>query len=217
MSAAVRIHEPLGERAAALPLTLGAQGADVLIPGATAVELTLEERGAQWLARPADAPLMLNGLPLLEPALLDAGDVIGIGQAQVIVQPARGEIEVRHLAGNATVAPLRQDSLPGDEIVAGVREIFAAGSVADAVATSRATGKRGARWLLLAALAVLLVVGGLLLMLVPVPLQLQPATTRVVATGAFNWHAGDRIFMLPGERRLAFSAPGYRGQSLTLR
>ncbi|MEJ0099671.1 MAG: SUMF1/EgtB/PvdO family nonheme iron enzyme [Pseudomonadota bacterium] len=219
MSAAVRVHEPLGERAATLPLALGAEGADVLIPGSATVELTLEQRGAQWQAQPAaGAAVLLNGLPLLEPALLDAGDVIGIGHAQVIVQPARGEIEVRHLAGNATVAPLRQDSLPGDEIIAGVREIFATGSGSDAMATSRAAAAtRGTRWLVLATLAVLLAIGALLLVLVPVPLQLQPATMAVQASSAINWHAGDRIFVLPGERTLTFSAAGYRSQSLTVK
>ncbi len=86
------------------------------------------------------------------------------------------------------------------------------------MAMPRATaGKRGARWLLLTTLVVLVAIGALLLMLVPVPLQLQPANTRVIVSGPFDWQAGDRIFVLPGARTLAFSAPGYRSQSLTLK
>src|SRR5262245_58232887 len=208
MSAAVRIREPLGEQAAALPLALGGEGASLRVPGATGIGLTFEERGGQWLARPAPgAAATLNGLPLLEPTTLDAADVIGLGAAQIIVYPARAEIEVRHLAGNATVAPLEQESLPGDEVVAGVREIFAASGVAGAAVAPQVRSPRrgGARWLLAAAAAVLLAGAALLFALVPVPVQIQPAGTTVSVSGPFDWPAGDKIFMLPGRRALTFS------------
>ncbi len=219
MGSPVRIHEPLGERAATLPLVLGGEGAGLPVPGLAAPGLTLEERGGQWLARPApDAAVTRNGLPLLQATALDAGDVIGLGSAQVIVQPARGEIEVHHLAGNATVAPLRQEGLPGEEIVAGVREIFAAGSTASAAMSiaPRAARRRGARWLVVAAVVVVLALAALLFALVPVPLQLQPAGSSVNASGFFDWHAGDRIFVLPGRRTLTFSHAGYRDRTLAL-
>jgi formylglycine-generating enzyme required for sulfatase activity len=219
MGSAVRIHEPLGERTATLPLALGGEGASLAIPGVAGLALTIEDRAGQWFARPSlDVAATLDGLPLLQPTALDAGDVIAVGQAQIIVQPARGEMEVRHLAGNATVAPLRQESLPGDAIIAGVREIFAAGSAPEVAAQSRAaTAWRGARWLALVATVVLLALAALLFALVPVPLQLQPAGASARADSIFHWYAGDRIFLLPGKHALTFSHPGYSGQSLQLK
>jgi formylglycine-generating enzyme required for sulfatase activity len=219
MSAAVRILEPLGERAATLPIALGGAGADLVVPGVGAVGITLEDRGGQWFARPAaGVAATLNGLPLQAVTLLDAGDVIALGDAHIRVQPARGELHVQHLAGNATVAPLRREDLPGDVVVAGVREIFAAGSAAEAVVQSReAVARRGVRWLVMAAAAVLLAVAALLFSLVPVPLQLQPAEAAATAGGIVHWHSGNRIFLLPGEQALTFSYPGYRSQSLALR
>jgi len=218
MSVAVRILEPLGERVATLPLALGGPGADLVVPGLAATGLTLEDRGGQWYARPAaGVAATLNGLPLQAATLLDAGDVIAIGDAQIRVQPARGELDVQHLAGNATVAPLRREELPGDAVVAGVREIFAADSAAGVVPQARGTAPRpGVRWLVVSAAAVLLAVAALLFALVPVPLQLQPAEATASGGGILHWHAGDRIFLLPGQHALTFSHPGYRSQSLSL-
>ncbi len=218
MSPEVRIREPLGERAAALPIVLGGEGAGIVLPGMTATGLTLEDRGGQWLARPASgATVMLNGMPLVEPRTLDAADVIGIGASQVVVHPGRGAIEVRHLAGNATIAPLQQQVLPGNEVVAGVREIFAADSPGEtAVSAARAPARRGLYWLV-PALLLLLAGAAVLFSLVSVPLQLQPEGTTVQASGPFHWQASEHLFVLPGERELTFTHPGYRSQVLKLR
>ena len=56
------------------------------------------------------------------PAPLTDHDVIRIGDAQLVVQPSAARIEVLHLAGNATVAPVHQHVLPGEEVVGGVPE-----------------------------------------------------------------------------------------------
>jgi formylglycine-generating enzyme required for sulfatase activity len=217
MGAAVRIHEPLGERVGALPLAFGGEGASVAVPGAGGELLILEGNATQWLAVPAmGASLTLNGLPLRERTALDEADVIGFGSTQVEVHPSRGAIHVHHPAGNATVAPLLHDALPGSEVVAGVREIFAPGAATAAAATPRAARIRRRRWPAVLAIAMLLAGGALLLALVPVPLQLQPAGTVVDATGIFHWHAGERLFVLPGRRALTFAHPGYRSRSVTL-
>jgi formylglycine-generating enzyme required for sulfatase activity len=218
MSAAVRIREPLGEQSAVLPLALGGEGARLRIPGTTGIGLTIEDRGGRWFARPAPGMAMtLNGLPLLQPTALAEADVIALGAAQVIAYPARGEMEVRHLAGNATVAPLQQEALPGDEVVAGVRDVFAAGSAAGAPATRQvAAARHGGRWLLVAMASVVLAAAALLFALVPIPLQLQPTGATVRVGGPFDWHAGDRLFVLPGRRALTFSLDGHRSQTLAL-
>jgi formylglycine-generating enzyme required for sulfatase activity len=224
MSAEVRIREPLGERAAALPLVLGGEGAALPVPGMSTHGLTIEGRDGQWLVRPATgAEATLNGMPLVEATTLDAADVIGIGAAQVVVHPERGEIQVHHLAGNDTIAPLHRQALPGDEVVAGVREIVAADSaeaagveMADPAARRGSAAGRGRYWLV-AAMLVLLAGAGVLFALVAVPLQLEPEGTTIEASGPLDWQAGDRLFLLPGLRELTFTHPGYRSQSLKLR
>jgi formylglycine-generating enzyme required for sulfatase activity len=216
--AAVRISEPLGERLAALPLTLGGSDAQVVLPGAGRALLTLQASGSQWLARPAPgAHATLNGMPLRADAVLDAGDVIGMGRAQVNVDPAASRLVVVHLAGNDTVAPVRRDLLPGEEVVAGVREIFAVGSPATARAARAVAVPRRRRWLFGMAGIAIALIATLLLLVVPVPLQVLPAGTQVQATGLLHWHAGERLFVLPGRRTLTFKHAGYRAQQVTLK
>lgn len=217
MSATTRILEPLGARAAALPLTLGGPGADVRIPGLQVVGLVLEERGGQWFARPtADVGVTRNGVALNEAAALDAGDVIALGDAQLVAWPGE-RIEILHLVGNATVAPLRQVALPGDEVVAGVREIFANDAAESGAAVASLSASRRNRWLVLGTAGVLvLAMATVLFAMVPVPLQLQPEGTSAQASGFIHWQAGDRVFALPGRRVLTFTHPGYTGQTVTL-
>ncbi|MET0280950.1 MAG: SUMF1/EgtB/PvdO family nonheme iron enzyme [Steroidobacteraceae bacterium] len=213
---AVRIREPLGERRAALPLTFGAAPAAVLLPGLDGIALSIESRGRQWLARPASsASLTLNGQNWSADTVLDAGDVIGTGHAQLIVHPDAGLIEVAHLAGNATVAPLRRDALPGEEVLAGVREIFATGVPAGGVPAGNLPRRRPRPWLVAAA-AALLLPAALMIALVPVPLRLHPAGTQVHGGSWLEWQVGERLFVLPGRRVLTFTHAGYREQRLTL-
>jgi formylglycine-generating enzyme required for sulfatase activity len=104
-------------------------------------------------------------------------------------------------------------------VVGGVREIFAAGEAATAAAAGPAAGApraRSGRVLLIAAAVLLVAAAGLLLALVPVPLKLQPEGASVDTAGPFHWRAGDRLFVLPGERALNITHPGYRSRSLTL-
>lgn len=221
MDSAVRILEPLGERRAELPLVMGGAAAGLPLPGIAADALTLEASDGRWLVRPAPAATVtLNGMPLVAPATLDSADVLGFGSAQVIVDPARGQVTVHHLAGNATIAPLQQQVLPGDEVVAGVREIFATEEGGSAAAFGRAPATAARRrWLrapLIAAAVVVLAVAGLLLALVPVPLQLKPEGASVQVAGTLHWHAGSRLFVLPGARDLTITQEGYRSRSLTL-
>ncbi len=217
MSPQTRITEPLGERSAVLPLTLGGAGADVRIPGLEATALVLEERGGQWFARPAaDAGVTRNGVALTEATVLDAGDVLALGEAQLVAWPGE-RIEILHLAGNATVAPLRQVALPGDEVVAGVREIFASDAAESSAATATPHAMRRNHWLALGTAGVLvLAVAAVLFTMVPVPLQLQPEGTSAQASGFIHWQAGDRVFALPGRRVLTFTHPGHASQTVTL-
>ena len=49
-----------------------------------------------------------------------------------------------------------------------------------------------------------------------VAVTLTPAAASAAVPGVFDWHAGDRIFLLPGRRNVTFSHPGYRSQKVTL-
>src|SRR5688572_22352554 len=106
MSQQVRIKEPLGERAALLPLDLGGEGAALSLPGLEGIVLTIIASGRQWLAQPvAEARATLNGIALRHVQPLAEGDVIALGDAQITLRPGEASIEVAHLAGNTTVAP----------------------------------------------------------------------------------------------------------------
>src|SRR5690606_29523852 len=147
MNTQIRLIEPLGERVATLPLDVGGEGAALVLPGATDNLLRIEPGGRQWLAEPANAdgehPARINGVALRSPVPLVDGDVITLGDAQVVVHPAAARIDVFHLGGNATVAPLRQGGvLPGDEVEAGVREVFATGAAESPAPAARASRRK---------------------------------------------------------------------------
>jgi formylglycine-generating enzyme required for sulfatase activity len=219
MTQQVRISEPLGSRAATLPLELGGAGAALSLPGADAVALTIAAASGHWVARPSGAArVALDGIALAAAQPLAEGDVLTVGNAQVTVHPAAARIEVVHLTGNATVAPLRETVLPGDEVVAGVREIFAARQPATAAPRSPKTASRKGLWIGAAAVtaALLLAVTGLLFALVPVPVQLVPEAATVDASGLIGWRSGTRVFMLPGRRTLRISHPGYESREVKL-
>src|SRR5690606_5699506 len=139
-----------------------------------------------------DAHVALNGIPLHTAQPLVDGDVIALGEAHLVARPSESRIDVLHLAGNDTVAPLRQSALPGDEVEAGVREVFATGSP-DAPAERARPASRGVRRALIGAgAAVVLAVVAVVLALVPVPLQVTPEQARMDSPGLVDWRSGDR-------------------------
>ncbi|MDQ2642047.1 MAG: SUMF1/EgtB/PvdO family nonheme iron enzyme [Pseudomonadota bacterium] len=216
MSATLRINEPLGSRAATLPLDLGGAGAALVLPGVEGIAVSIAGEG-QWLAHPAQgARSLLNGQPLRSAQPLAAGDVLTVGEAQVTVHPDAGLVDVVHLAGNATVAPLREAVLPGDEVEAGVREIIAAQPESGAAVRGTQRASRKAVWLAAGiAAALVVVVAGLLLRLVGVPVQVVPEGAAIRPSG-IGWHSGARVFMPPGRRTLTISHPGYQTRKVTL-
>ena len=61
-----------------------------------------------------------------------------------------------------------------------------------------------------------LAVIGVLLALVPVPVQVTPEQAQMASPGLIDWRSGDRIFLLPGRRQVQISHPGYRPRTLTI-
>ncbi len=226
MSATVAsLREPAGERELRLPACIGSGDADhVRVPGADPEEaLLLEFRdGAIWAAAARGQPLRLNGEPLgAAPRELRRGDVVAIGSARLQLGSAGGAtpmLELRHLAGNDTLAPLgatrvrAADDDTGDaDIVAASIDFSAAeprGSdpgVARAAAAGRRTLWVGAAVVVLA----LLLAFGVLGRLQRVTIDVQPAGAKVAASGLVSWRTGDILFALPGERTVRATLEGY--------
>ncbi len=210
------VHEPLGRRELAAPFTIGAAGSDVVVPGAASVAaLTFNVEDGLWRVTPAQSTgARLDGERLREPRDLHAGDVIALGDAQVVVRAtAPCIIDVLHLAGNETIAPLapvmeRDGELDDEDVDIGAlpRDLLAM----DDRAARPPPGRTRRR---IAIAAVLAVAGALFLLLSSmqrVPLVLEPVNARVRATDTLlSWHSGATLFVLPGAHRLRASAPGY--------
>src|SRR5689334_17631866 len=83
----IRVKEPAGERSLGVRLTIGGEGADIVVPGvAPGPALTIERREADWWAEPeAGAGVRLDGRPLAHTRELHKDDVLSVGDAQVIV------------------------------------------------------------------------------------------------------------------------------------
>jgi len=215
-AARISVSEPLGRREFDAPLSIGAAGSDIVVPGSDAAPaLVLDTDEGLWRVTPAgDALVRLNGERLREARDLRAGDVIALGDAQVIVRAtAPCAIEVLHLAGNDTIAPLvvaveRDGELDDEDIEIGAvaREVLSVDDEAPLPAGTR-TAQRVA---IGAALAVVVALFALFASVQRVPLVLDPAHARVSATDTLvDWHSGTTLFVLPGEHLLRASAPGY--------
>src|SRR5688572_575030 len=94
--AQIRLREPAGEREFSERLTIGGEGADIVVPGAAGIALTIERRQGEWLAGSRE---------------LKKHDALSVGEAQVSVSElsrTRLVLEVHHLVGNATIAPVNE-------------------------------------------------------------------------------------------------------------
>jgi formylglycine-generating enzyme required for sulfatase activity len=200
-----------------VPVTFGAADSQVVVPGAAgAADLTIDRDEVSWRAvAAAGAGVRLNGERLREPRDLTRGDVLTIGEAQIVVraaQPGSLALDVLHLAGNDTIAPLA----PPAESAAGLEdedvEISAAARAAPEVALAAGAGRR--RTLRNAAIgvsvALVALTFALLATLARVPLVLEPGTARVRAADTLlSWQSGTSLFVLAGEHTLRASAEGY--------
>jgi formylglycine-generating enzyme required for sulfatase activity len=217
--ARVLVREPTGPREYSESVSVGGTGAHVVVPGAPAgVALVIERHAEDWRATPAPgAALRLNGETLEETHELRAGDSLALGDAHVVVADvARGQLslDVRHLAGNATLPPVAFDptreSATGDddlEIQAGAAPL----PVRQTAAASAGSRRFAVGAALAAAAAVSLAVLLLIAALEPVVLDVLPSDARVrSADTLLSWHSGDTLFVLPGAHRIRAEHPEYR-------
>src|SRR5689334_23328026 len=110
----VRVREPAGERTLGTSVSVGGDGperADIIVPGAAAgIVLTIERRGADWVATPAPgAAVRFDGRALTKARELRKDDVLSVGEAQIVVldgSRTRLRLDVQHLVGNETIPPV---------------------------------------------------------------------------------------------------------------
>jgi formylglycine-generating enzyme required for sulfatase activity len=231
--AQIRIQEPAGERTLDPPMSIGGVGADVVVPGIEdGPALRIDRREGVWVAQTESAQAVrFDGRPMRESRDLRRGDVMAVGDAQVIVLDASRtllRLDVIHLVGNDTIAPVGIVSAlaadgdeTGDDIE--IKVIPAAPLVQ--TSTSSDTGDRkierdtarsgGARrrwpWIVGLSLVALLLIGTIIAtFLEPVALDIQPNTADVSTPGTWiSFQTGNRLQMLPGTHRVRAELKGY--------
>jgi formylglycine-generating enzyme required for sulfatase activity len=160
----------------------------------------------------------LNGVPLVSSvfAPLQNGDVVALGSARLLLHD-QALLEVRHLVGNDTLAPITVDTAREFTESVGDERIFLADLAADAAAETaqdprQVSASFAANRRLLAITAALLVVFGIFALLLSrlqtVRITVLPASAEVTGSG-FGWRSADTLLLLPGERRVRAEADGY--------
>lgn len=229
--AQIRVREPAGERTLGVALSVGGEGADVVVPGVPpGAACRVEWRSAEWFALAAGStPVRLNGRPLTGARELHRDDVLGIGDAQVVVTDdsrTRLRLDVQHLVGNTTIAPVvtlaAVDLEPADDDVEirATPGVLAARPVA-AELTGDRTGAAAAapprqplsrKWVaaIAAGVAGLLAVTALVSLLHPVTLDVQPADADISTPGTFlAFRAGRSLNVLSGTHVVRAEHEGY--------
>ncbi len=229
--AQIRVKEPAGERMFGVRLSVGGEGADIVVPGtAPGPALVIERREADWWAQAAEgAAVRFDGRPLSRTRELHRHDVLSVGEAQIVVADdsrTRLRLEVQHLAGNATIAPVvtvaAVDLDASDEDV----EIRATPSAlgtrpAAAVLTAERAGGHPAYAhrkplskksvaIIAAAVVTLAAVTLLISALQPVEIDVQPRDAHISTPGTFlSFQSGDMLNVLSGRHVVRAEREGY--------
>ena len=219
----LQVSEPGGPRELSLPCSIGGDADNVLIvPGtASGEQAQLLQWGGEFGVRASGAvALRVNGVSLAagEFRALQPQDVCSVGSARVIVealQPGSATLSIRHLAGNATIEPIRNEAESNAEsfaddvrIVATVVDAQTEPRVGASVATDSRMPRRATG---LIAVLLLVLCAGLAVLasrLQPVTLVVQPAEADVSVSG-LGWRASNTLMMLPGERTVTARLQGY--------
>lgn len=215
----IRVVEPNGERDLPLPIQIGGGQSDTLIvPGAQAQSLLLHSVDGELGMTAYQAGVRRNGMtiPRGEFVPIQPGDVIAMGASRISLR-SENRLEVRHLEGNETIAPIE---LPDDR--ASIDEMTDDRIAAIALSDEGAEGTRSRRfgrpfdpthrkaWIISAVLLVAFVLFAFQLSrLEPVRVTVAPAEAEVTGSG-FGWRSADTLLLLPGERRIRAELEGYQ-------
>lgn len=217
--ASITVVDARGARSLPLPLRLDAAHAGHLLPEPVEGAASIERGSDGWWLRNAGGAVRVNGRVQQGDVQLGDGDVLEAGGAQLVLfdDASPPHIAVHPLRGNETVPPLEVAAMPGEEVIAGTREIHVAdaarsGSPAAAVPEPRRIA-RGAGFALLAVLAGVALFA--VFSMVPLPVELDPPGARIRSDG-LQWQRNDTLFVRGGTRRLVVESPGYEPLQLTL-
>jgi formylglycine-generating enzyme required for sulfatase activity len=233
--ATLEVREPLGNRDLPLPVVAGGAGGDaaagvaggapavaVVLPGADGATAVFDHDGERWLVTGQGAGIRLDGRPFAGVRELQDGDVVALGQAQILFRSAPdtgrdASLEAIHLAGNDTIAPLSVEPVGPGEIEAGESLIRAAPRAAgDAAATGAAAAapaaagaRRRVPWIAALLLLPFLGLVWALVSVQSVAIERFPPETRIDAPDALSWQVGDRLYLFPGRHGVVATAPGH--------
>jgi formylglycine-generating enzyme required for sulfatase activity len=220
LSAALILREPLGERlldAGDLPLSLGGNGATVILPGADGVLAWLGLHDGQLFVQPeGDAPgVRHNGTPVAGSVWLRPGDVLDIGAGRLKLRLVDGRRVLEVVAGgvgNATLppAPASVATLGGVGTEEDERIEPIAFRARDAAAPVERAAVPWRRIVVGAALAVLAAVAALVFTSVPVQVDIDPVPERVAFAGGWpGLRLGANHLLRPGAYQLVAERDGY--------
>ncbi len=228
--AEARIREPAGDRTLGEQFSVGGAGADIIVPGTAPGPLVhVERRKGVWIVEPrAGATAQFDGRALSLPRDLRRGDVLALGDAQLIVESVSRtllRLNVCHLVGNTTVAPAATLATlalgeGGDEqleiraraapVIPRDQEVSGAPPVAGAAMPEQGAGGRRIAVVAVASLFVAIAAVGLISLLESVSLDIVPGDARVKTPGTFlSLHSGGRLLVLPGRHVVRAERDGY--------
>jgi formylglycine-generating enzyme required for sulfatase activity len=236
--AQIRVREPAGERSFGSHVSVGGDGAEIVVPGAPAgLVLVIERREGDWWATPEPGgSVRFDGHPLTSSRELHRDDVLSVGDAQLVVTEdarTRLRLDVLHLVGNATIAPVitiaAVDFDASDEDVE-IRATPAGVGARPAAATLTAerTGPRAAfgarkplskKWvaLITAAVVVLAVTTTIFSLVKPVEVDVQPREARISTPGTFlAFSSGGFLNMMAGKHVVRGELEGYYPAEVTV-
>jgi len=217
----IRIREPAGERVLGPELTLGGPGADVVVPGAPdGVALRIERREGEWLAIPEpESAVRFDGRALRGPRELRRDDVLGLGDAHLSVPElsrTRLRLDVHHLVGNDTIAPVA--TVAAVDFEGGDEELEIRAAPVGAAAAARVSPAERARarrskvfWPVAIAIGALLLVAVVMLSTMQsVFLDVQPEGARITTPGtSMSLHLGDQLLLPAGQHVVRAEKEGY--------
>jgi formylglycine-generating enzyme required for sulfatase activity len=222
LSVELLLREPLGERRlgpADFPLSLGGEGAGVVLPAASGAHAWLALHDGQLFVQPAaDAPRVLhNGAPVSGSVWLRSGDVLDVGTGRLKLRIEGGRHVLEVVAGgvdNATAPPapgvaatLGTSGAGEDERIEAI--VFRARNVARPAAEPRRLPWR--RLAVAAALAVLAALAAVLFTSVPVQVEIEPGADRIAFEGGLPvLRLGTNHLLRPGTYRLVAEREGYQ-------
>ncbi len=199
-----------------LPLSIGGEGAALAIAGAERGEIwaTLHTDGQGVYLEPGQRPAQLNAQPLTERSRLTHGDVLGVGDALIFffLNDARPQLLVEAAHQEQTAAPV----LEQDDGRSSFEEEAQSQSIRRAAfrpllraQTKRPTGPRSRRWVLVAAVAVLVGVLWILTSSTAVQVVADPADAQVKFTGGFRLGVGPNYLLRRGAYTLTVAREGF--------